>query len=474
MHMLIGRKKESAALLNAISSDESQFIAVYGRRRVGKTFLIKELFSDNLAFQHTGLAKANKAEQLTEFKDSLKRFGLKNTRKLTSWQDAFHKLADLLEQKPDGKKIVFIDEMPWMDTAQSNFMSALEHFWNGWANLRNDIVLIVCGSATSWIVNKIIMDYGGLHNRLTLQIQLQPFTLSECECLCEANGLAFTRKDIAEAYMVLGGIPYYWKYLKKSDSLSQGIDYLFFGDAAPLKREYEALYASLFKNSSLHVAIVEALAKKNCGMVRIELLKETKQSDNTAFSKTLEELEYSGFIRKYIPYGKKEKGAVYQLIDNFSLFHNRFLKNNLNNDERFWSNSLSTGLHSSWAGYAFERLCLQHLPQIKQALGIGGVKANTFSWQTAATDEHDGAQIDLLIDRDDNVVNICEMKFANDEFVIDKDYDMKLRRKLSVFKLVTKTRKSVRLTMVTSFGVRRNNYYNTVTNEVLLDDLFAF
>lgn len=471
--MLIGREKERKALLNAVSADESQFVAVYGRRRVGKTYLIKQTFSDDFAFQHTGLAKANKAEQLAEFQESLKRYGLKKCRKLSSWQDAFHKLADLLELKPVGKKLVFIDEMPWMDTAQSGFISALEHFWNGWANMRNDIVLIICGSATSWIVSKIIMDYGGLHNRLTLQIQLSPFNLSECEQFCRFKGLAFTRKDVAEAYMVLGGIPYYWNYFRKEDSLAQGIDYLFFSEAAPLKWEYTALFASLFKKATSHLAIVEALANKYGGLSRQEILDITKLSDNTAFSDVLGELEHCGFIRKFCAFGKKEKGATYQLIDSFSFFYNRFLKNNSFNDEHYWSQNLSSGEHAAWVGCAFERLCLLHLPQIKKSLGISGVVANAFSWQTKANEEHDGAQIDLLIDRSDNVINICEMKFANDEFVIDKEYDAQLRRKLSVFSLVTKSRKTVHLTMVTSYGVRHNSYYNTINSEVCLDDLFS-
>lgn len=471
--MLIGRKDERLSLMNTLNSNESEFIAVYGRRRVGKTYLINQTFNEHITFRHTGLSNGGKHEQLAEFQESLKRWGLKKVKKIASWQNAFHLLANLLESKTEAKKVVFIDEMPWMDTPQAGFISALEHFWNGWANMRNDIVLVVCGSATSWIVNKIIRDYGGLHNRLTMQIMLKPFTLAECEQFCQYKGLPFTRRDIAEAYMILGGIPYYWNHFVADKSMTQNIDSLFFKETSPLRMEYKALYASLFKNASMHIAIVDALACKTCGLSRIDILKQTKLSDNTAFAKTLEELEQSGFIRKYNAYGKKERGAIYQLMDNYSLFYHRYVKNNVNNDECFWSNNLQSRIYTSWIGLAFERLCLQHITQLKNALGIAGVLSNVFSWQVNATDDHDGAQIDLLIDRSDNVINLCEMKFASDDFVIDKDCDASLRRKVSVFKQVTGTKKSIRLTLITTYGLRANSYSNNVNSVIVLDSLFA-
>lgn len=471
--MLIGRTEERTILLNAVNSDESQFIAVYGRRRVGKTYLIKQTFNETFAFQHTGLAKGNMHEQLAEFQESLKRYGLKKVKRLLSWQDAFHQLEALLESKSEVKKIVFIDEMPWLDTPQSNFISALEHFWNGWANMRHDIILVVCGSATSWIVNKIINDYGGLHNRLTNQIYLRPFTLSECEQYCKIKELPFSRRDIAEAYMIMGGIPYYWSFLKKENSLAQNIDAIFFKEMSPLRMEYNVLYASLFKNATSHVAVVDVLSTKMCGMTRKEILKNTKLSDNSAFCKTLEELEQSGFIRKYNQFGNKERGTIYQLMDNYSLFYNRYIKSNVNNDERFWSNNMQSRLYTTWVGLAFERLCLQHITQMKRSLGISGIISNAFSWHTLATDNHSGVQIDLLIDRGDNVINLCEMKFASDEYVVDKAYEETLRRKCSVFKQMTGTKKTTRLTLVSTYGLRINPYSGCINDVIVLDDLFG-
>ena len=470
--MLIGRNKEREELLGLLDKDESQFCAVYGRRRVGKTYLIKETFESHFAFYHTGVANAPKKEQLTEFRESLRKAGLKRCKMPRTWFEAFHLLETVLEQSPDKKKMVFLDELPWMDTPKSQFVSALEHFWNGWANMRNDIVLIVCGSATSWIVKKIIRDHGGLHNRLTDQIYLRPFCLSECELYAQSLQINLTRKDLTEAYMILGGIPYYWSLLRRSESLSQNIDRLFFAEDSRLASEFEALYASLFKKPAPYLAIVTALANKKAGMTRIEILNETGLDDNAVFVRTLEELEQCNFIRKYQIIGKKQRDAIYQLIDNFTLFYFRYLTNNTKNDNHFWSNNLSTRLHTTWAGLAFERVCLWHLPQIKAALGIGGVVSTAQSWHTEATKEHDGAQIDLLIDRNDGVINLCEMKFSDDTYSIDKEEDEKLRRRKSVFQQVSKTRKAVHTTMITTYGVTHNAYWNNIQSEVKMDDLF--
>ena len=470
--MLIGRNKEREELLGLLDKDESQFCAVYGRRRVGKTYLIKETFENHFAFYHTGVANAPKKEQLGEFRESLRQAGLKRCKMPRTWFEAFHLLADLLKQSPDKKKVVFLDELPWMDTPKSQFVSALEHFWNGWANMRNDIVLIVCGSATSWIIKKIIRDHGGLHNRLTDQIYLRPFNLHECELYAKSLQINMTRKDLAEAYMILGGIPYYWSLLRRSESLAQNVDRLFFTENSRLGNEFEALYASLFKKPKSYIEIVTALATKKAGMTRKELLENTGLNDNSIFVRALEELEQCNFIRKYQIIGKKQRDALYQLMDNFTLFYFRYLTSNTKNDNHFWTNNLPTQLHATWAGLAFERVCLWHLPQIKEALGIGGVISSVQSWHTEATDEHEGAQIDLLIDRNDGVVNLCEMKFSDDVYSIDNEEDSKLRRRKKVFKQVTKIRKAIHTTMITTYGVSHNAYWNNIQSEVNLDDLF--
>ena len=471
--MIIGRKEEQQILHSAAQSENSEFVAVYGRRRVGKTYLIRETFGYKFTFQHTGLAKGNTKEQLFSFAISLRDAGYDDSPIPKSWLEAFSLLSTFLKNSTDEKKIVFLDELPWMDTPRSNFISAFEHFWNGWASARKDIVLIICGSATSWIINKVINDHGGLHNRVTKQIALQPFTLKECEMFAQSKGLEMSRYQLAECYMVLGGIPYYWSLLEKGLSLAQNIDKIIFAKNGKLSNEFNQLYASLFKSPEQYIDVVTALGKKKAGMTRDEIIAAIDKYSNGALSKVLDELEYCGFIRKYNGFDKKSKQAIYQLIDNYTLFYFKFIQQNENNDEHFWSASIDSAMHRAWSGLAFERLCMAHTQQIKAALGIAGVLSNVYSWRKEADETSDGAQIDLLIDRKDQVVNLCEMKYSLSEYVIDAEYEQKLRNKKSVFIGTTNTKKAVHLTMVTTFGIKANAYSGIVQNEVTLDDLFA-
>lgn len=470
--MLIGRDEERKELLSLLEKDESQFCAVYGRRRVGKTYLVKETFENNFTFFHTGVANAKREEQLVEFRESLRQAGLKRCKMPRTWFEAFHLLEKVLENSKDKKKVVFIDELPWMDTPKSMFVSALEHFWNGWANMHNDIILIVCGSATSWIVKKIFRNHGGLHNRLTSQIYLRPFNLNECEQYANSLKISMTRKDITEAYMIMGGVPYYWSLLRRDESLAQNIDRLFFSENGRLANEIDALYASLFKRPEPYLNIVTALATRKKGLTRKEILTETGLTDNSVFTRTLFELEQCSFVRKYKVLGKKERDAVYQLMDNYTLFYFQYMVNNDKHDPHFWTNNIDKQSHDVWAGLSFERVCLWHLPQIKQALGISGVNSTAHAWRTEADKNHEGAQIDLLIDRNDGVINLCEMKFSADEYQIDKEEDAKLRRRKTVFKQVTQTRKAIHTTMITTYGTAHNAYWNNIQSEITINDLF--
>ena len=471
--MIIGRKEEQQILRSAVQSENSEFVAVYGRRRVGKTYLIRETFGYKFTFQHTGLAKGNTKEQLFSFAISLRDAGYDDCPIPKSWLEAFSLLSTYLKNSTDEKKIVFLDELPWMDTPRSNFISAFEHFWNGWASARKDIVLIICGSATSWIINKVINDHGGLHNRVTKQIALQPFTLKECEMFAQSKGLEMSRYQLAECYMVLGGIPYYWSLLEKGLSLAQNIDKIIFAKNGKLSNEFNQLYASLFKSPEQYIDIVTALGKKKVGMTREEIIAATDKYSNGALSKVLDELEYCGFIRKYNGFDKKSKQAIYQLIDNYTLFYFKFIQQNENNDEHFWSASIDSAMHRAWSGLAFERLCMAHTQQIKAALGIAGVLSNVYSWRKEADETSDGAQIDLLIDRKDQVINLCEMKYSLSEYIIDAEYEQKLRNKKSAFIDTTNTRKAVHLTMVTTFGIKVNAHSGIVQNEITLEDLFS-
>lgn len=465
--MIVGRTNELKELHSLLTAEESQFVAVYGRRRVGKTFLIREAFDYKFTFQHTGLYNASMREQLSEFRESLYAAGMQKVAMPKSWNEAFRLLARLIEEKPEeGKKLIFIDEMPWMDTPKSNFVSALDHFWNGWATTRRDIILIICGSATSWIIENVIMNYGGLHNRLTNQIPVAPFTLKECREYCKSKGLGYTNRQILEAYMAVGGIPYYWSFMERGKSVAQNFDTLFFSKYGKLSHEFDALYASLFKKPKSHIAIITALARKKMGMLREDILKTAKLHDNAEFSKALRELEQCGFIRRFTTIGKRTKGMVYQLMDNYTLFYFDFISENTNEDEHFWTSHLESTLHNGWAGRAFERVCLQHLQQIKQGLGIASVITNAHAWIA------DGAQVDLLIDRNDQTINLCEMKYAKASYYLSAEEASKLQNRKAALIRETETTKSVLLTMITTYGLTKGGHADDIHCQLTMDDLF--
>ena len=475
--MLIGREKEQQQLLEAIVSDDSQFVAVYGRRRVGKTYLIRQTYKDKFAFQHSGLAVGTLQEQLQEFSKSLCRYGLKLSATPNTWQDAFHLLIKLLESKPKGKKIVFIDELPWLDTHKSKFLSAFEHFWNGWASERNDIVLVICGSATSWIIKKIIRNYGGLHNRITRSISLQPFTLRECRLYANKRHLALSDKDIVEAYMAMGGIPYYWSLIDRGETLSQMFDRLFFAPQAPLQHEFNALYASLFKNANLYIKIVEALGKVKMGMNRTEILQHTKLSNNASFKTALRELEECAFIRHYNAYGKKNKDTTFQLMDNYTLFYFHFIRDNHTQDPHYWEHTLGQSLQTTWCGLAFERVCLWHVDVLKRVLGISGILTNVSAWTyRPTTEEKDnglhGMQIDLIIERKDGAMNVCEMKYYNTPVIVDASYANHIRMRNAVFTQQTATKKIIINTLVTTYGLLAGRNSDVFDKVVTMEDLF--
>jgi hypothetical protein len=361
--------------------------------------------------------------------------------------------------------------MPWLDTHKSGFIPALELFWNSFVSAQKDIILIVCGSAASWIMNKIIKNHGGLHNRVTHQIYLKPFNLNECEQLFAKSGVSLSRHQILESYMIFGGIPYYLSLFQKRFSLSQNVDNLCFKKNGKLTDEFENLYASLFRNYSRHIAVVKALSTKTKGLSREEISRISKVSNGGGLTRTLEELELSGFIRRYNSFEKKEKNAIYQLVDFFTLFYFNFMRTKLENDEKFWTNFIENARHRAWSGYGFEQVCLAHLPQIKQKLGIAGVLTRMASWRS--NDKGNAAQIDLLIERNDKVINICEMKYSSEEFVIDKKYDAILRNKRSAFRSQTKTKHATHTTLVTTYGTKRNEYWGNIQSEVTMVDLFS-
>ena len=471
---MIGRKKEQIILQNCLESPRAEFVVVYGRRRVVKTFLIKEYFNNSFAFYATGISNAKTREQLKIFNGSLMEYGSSDKKQPKDWYEAFTRLKQLLlngnvrRDPVSGKKVIFLDELPWMDTVRSDFKSALEYFWNSFASTQKDLLLIVCGSATSWIINNLLGDRGGFYNRITRQIHLFPFTLKECEDLYRLNGIQMTRQQVIESYMVFGGIPYYLNCFDKRLSLAQNIDELLFKENGQLYYEYDMLLKSLFKSYERHAAIIDALAQSKCGMQRTDLAKIAKIGDGEPLTKALNELEQSGFIRKYKNYAKAKSKFYFQLIDPFMNFCFKFIKKR---DHGSWMSYINTPSYFSWSGNAFELVCLLHVDQIKNALGISGVETMEYAWRSSK--KENGAQIDLLIDRKDGVMNVCEIKYTLLPFEIDSKYELELKNKLAVFISETNCNKALHLTMVSANGLKHNAHSGIVQSEINGEDLFS-
>lgn len=481
MEKLVGREYEKSIFQKLINSERAEFIAVYGRRRVGKTFLVDSLFLQDYAFSMTGIIDGDFKEQMHVLEDALDLYGVVLEQRPTNWLDAFSILRKMLAQKlenTDGPCIVFIDELPCLDTPKSGFVKALGYFWNSWASKQDRIKLIVCGSATSWMIDNIINSKGALHNRITHEIYLHPFTLKEVEEYLLQRNFRWTRLMILQTYMALGGIPYYLSMLDNRQSLPQNLDRLFFKRDAELKKEYRRLFATLFKKPEPYMQIVQLLAESKKGLNREQLAEKLGQSNNGHLGDYLEDLVQCDFIRKYSIRDKKvsNKSAIYQLMDFYSLFYLSFIgKAEVN--EHFWTENLNTPIMNAWLGLSFERVCQAHVPQILKALRIDAISTNFYTWRSNPRKDEDnilerGAQIDLIIERADHIINVCEVKYSESAYLLSKEEDDKIRNRLAVFQNQTGTRCALWPTFITTFGLADGMYSQSIPAQVVLDDLF--
>lgn len=472
----IGRKKELEILRKALQSDESEMVAVIGRRRVGKTFLVRTAYAEHLAFEITGIQNASTVEQLKNFAIRIRDFFGEKSLKTTprNWMDAFELLMRLLDQNQKPEKIVlFFDELPWLSTHKSGFLNALSFFWNSWATRRN-VIIAICGSAASWMIQKVIYHKGGLHNRVTKRIDLQPFNLQETEDFLLSRQVRFDRYQMLLLYMAMGGIPHYLKEIESGKSAVQNIDTICFSNTGLLRDEFSKLYPALFEHSDNHIAVVRALAQKWKGMSRQEIATTARLPNGGGLSGVLEELVGSGFVGSYYPFGKKKKDTLYRLTDEYSLFYLQFIETNRTPGKSVWTSLSQTQAFKSWSGYAFESICIKHLPQIEKALSIMGVHSEASGFIHRGNSDYPGLQIDLVLDRKDHVINLFEMKFYNEPWAISKSEALSLREQIVRFKALTKTNKQIFLTAVTPFGLHKNEHcLGLIDSEVMMDDLFA-
>lgn len=475
--MMVGREKEKKELLELFERDQADLVAIYGRRRVGKTFLVDSTFNSQYLFRHAGLSWEDEQNRLTKaqlahFRRSLLLYGAEDMGELKDWPDAFFRLEKLILAKDDGKKqAIFIDEFPWLDTNGSHFLSAFEGFWNSFACARKNLTLIVCGSATSWMQNNLINSHGGLYGRTTREIRLRPFTLKECKEFFQAKKANFSDYDIAQAYMVAGGIPYYLDYFAPEKSIAQNINDLFFSPGSPLNTEYDRLFNSMFDYADASKRVVELLSSKKLGCTREEIIAKTKLPSNGKTSSIIHALVAANFVTEYVPFAPKKKVKLYKLTDPFCLFYTHFILGKKAGED-FWLNHyLGQGV-ASWRGFAFENVCFNHIAQIKTALGFAAVISEASTWFYEG--EGEGSQIDLLIKRNDNIINVCELKFYAEEYETTKeDYREILSRTARFCRCIPK-KYGTQNTLITTFGLKKNMYSSIFMNVVTLDDLFRF
>ncbi len=471
----IGREKERAILQKTLQSDESEMIAVIGRRRVGKTFLIRTIFEQHIRFELTGQQNATLKRQLNNFAFQMTEFFGENAppEPPTDWQQAFQQLIICLKKIDTKEKIVlFFDEIPWLSMRKSGFLEGLDFFWNSWA-VKKNLVVVICGSAASWMIRKVVYHKGGLHNRITKQIHLQPFDLYETEQFIKSKNIVLDRYQILQVYMAMGGIPHYLKELENGKSAVQNIEQLCFSSTGLLADEFHKLYPALFEKPENHIAIITALAQKWKGLTRREIIADTKMTDGGGFTRCLDDLVSSGFVNEYAAFGNKKKDIYYRLTDEYSLFYLKFIQNRKKQAADTWQHFSQTPQYATWTGYAFENICLKHTAQIKKALSIAGIYTETSGFYQSGTPTEKGIQIDLLLDRRDNVIDLFELKFYNEPLSLDKSDALALREKIATFKHLSNTRKQVFLSFLTTFGLSANeNSIGLIANALTMDVLF--
>jgi len=473
--MMVGREQEKKMMMDLLASPKSEMLAIYGRRRIGKTYLVRKVYNEHLTFEFTGTQNATLKNQIFKFLEKIREqfTDVQTGSNIKSWQEVFVLLKKVLEKQQDKKIIIFFDELPWICGKNKKFLEELAYWWNDWA-VNQNILVIICGSAASWMIKNVISHKGGLHNRVTKRINLQPFTLSETKLYLESNGIYWDDYQIIQFYMAVGGIPIYLNEAQKNETVTQTIDRIFFTKDGFMVREFNNLYSSLFDNYQFHEEVIKTLAGKWGGMTRQEILSKSNFKDGGWFTNILNELEASSFIQFLPSLNKNRKDFVYRLTDEYSLFYLQFLKNKLPTSKGKWIQQFNTQKYRTWCGYAFENICIKHVDAIKKSLGISGIYTEVSSYIKKQENDSEGFQIDLIIDRADNAMNLCEIKFYADDFKMTEEYSNQLRKRRELFREKTKTKKHLFNTLITTYGLKNSTISTGQIDQVItMDQLFV-
>ena len=474
---IIGRKGEVLLLKQLIASPKAEFVAIYGRRRIGKTYLVKNVYAGHTSFEFTGTQNATLKNQLFKFFEKIKTFfgETPNAKPPSTWYEAFQVLKTGLAKKNDQKQVVFFDELPWIATPKSNFLEELAYFWNDWAAYQPQLVIVVCGSAAAWMLQKVVNGKGGLHNRLTQRINLKPFTLAETQQYLESLGVRWDHYQTLQFYMAVGGVPAYLQGVRPGTTVAQTIDRLFFTPEGMMRGEFDNLYASLFLSYHNHVEVIRALAGKWSGLTRQDIVAHTKIQDGGGLTVLLNELEAASFIMRFPLYKKGVKGGVYRLTDEYSLFYLKFVEGKPLLGKNEWLKQSGQDSYKIWSGYAFENICLKHNEAIKMALGITGIHTETTTYLHKGESTGDGFQIDLLIDRADRAINLCEIKFYGDNYPLTDAYADALRQRREKFRQLTRTKKQLFNTLITTYPVKHSPAsIGQIDQVITMDSLFKY
>jgi uncharacterized protein len=475
--IVLGREDEKSTLERILESKQPELVAVYGRRRIGKTYLIMQHLKNHFVLEYSGIHNVDNAVQLSQYTKALT-VQLNDGVKLqepADWFEAFDITAVLLKKKLKRKKaVIFLDEFPWMHTQKSNFLPAFEQFWNTWASRQPAIAVILCGSAASWMIKHLVRNKGGLHNRITQKIALQPFTLHETELFLQHKKVMLSRYQVVQLYMAFGGVPHYLNQIQPGQSAVQIIEKACFNKSGFLYNEFYDLYGALFKDAERHYKVVRALAAKPSGLNRKEIIAACKLQSGGSTTALLEELTAAGFITSYIPIGRVVRDNIYKLTDEYTLFFLKFIEPNRSGAKNTWAKISAAATFKSWSGFAFETICLKHIANIKKAMGFSGIYSENAIWRSRGNNSNDTAQIDLVIDRRDNCINLCEIKFTETSFLIDRQYAEALEQKREIFKNETKSKKTLFITLITAAGLTINEHsLGLVSQHLSLQELFT-
>jgi uncharacterized protein len=478
--MIAGRLKEIEQLNEALSSQQAEMIVLYGRRRIGKTFLIEQLYGKqaDYFFHTTGIKDGPMKEQLAEFSRQIGDafYNGASISPQKTWLDTFRELSTAIDNShPDKKVILFLDELPWLCTKRSRLLQAIDYYWNRYWKNNPRIKLVLCGSSASWIIRKVINDKGGLHNRLTYQLLLQPFTLAETKEFLKQKNINLSNQQIVQIYMAIGGVPYYLTQVKKGKSATQVIDQLCFQKNALLYDEFNKLFSSLFEDADYYKELIRVIAKKRSGLSLTEIEQNCPGlSSGGTLTTKLKDLEDAAFIKSFMPLGHKRQGKYFKVIDEYCYFYLQWIepiKNELSLDyseNQQWMNIAGTAKYYSWQGYAFELVCYKHLNLIRKSLDIHqGVTISSWRYLPKKLEVKKGAQIDLLFDRKDGVVTLCEIKYTEKPFAIDKTYSENIKQKIMTYREQTRTKKHINVAFISANGLKDNNYSQELVDQVV-------